>query len=171
MALTVVAVIVLSALAGFVWGRRLWAEVAPGWPGGGYGFAVTTGLLTPPAVAAVVVPLKRANWRKEKARSLGWAAAALPGVALSFVILLVTFSATRPKRRRRGPECYDPGQACWVQEQYPYIWLVGLAAAVLCTALGGWIAYRYAQRRKHRLTPPESAAPSGPPRPDRPTCT
>ncbi|MEV0257654.1 hypothetical protein AB0H82_25775 [Streptomyces sp. NPDC050732] len=169
--LTVTVVIVLFALADMAWGATLWGEVAPAWPGGGYGFAITIGLLAPPAAAGIIAPLMRANWRKEKARSLALALAALPGVALSCLLLLLCFGASRPKRRRRGPECYDHGQPCWIHEQYPYLWAPGIAAALLSAGLGCWLAYRYAARRRARLTSPGTAAPSDPPRPGRPTCT
>ncbi|WP_055551200.1 hypothetical protein, partial [Streptomyces kanamyceticus] len=130
--LAVLGAVVLFGLADLAWGATLWGDVAPGRPGGGYGFAVTIGLLAPPAVAAIVVPLKGADWRRETVRSLGRAAAALPGTALTCLLLLLCFGATRPKRRRRGPECFAHGEPCWVHEQYPYLWLAGIAAALLC---------------------------------------
>lgn len=30
-----------------VWGPDIWSGIAPGWPGGGYGFAVSAGVLLP----------------------------------------------------------------------------------------------------------------------------
>lgn len=159
MFLAVLTVVALFALADLAWGETLWGEVAPDWPGGGYGFAITIGLLAPPAVAAVIAPLTRANWKKETARSIGWAAAALPGVALTSLLLLLCFGATRPKRRRRGPECFAHGEPCWIHEQYPYLWLPGLAAAVLCAVVGGWLVHLYLKRRRAALTAPATAAP------------
>ncbi|MFF1377072.1 hypothetical protein [Streptomyces sp. NPDC058308] len=159
MCLTVLVVMALFALAGMAWNATLWGEVAPAWPGGGYGFAVTIGLLVPPAAAAIIVPLSRANWKKEPLRSTGWAVTALPGVALSCLLLLLTFGATRPKHRRRGPGCFAHGEACWVHEQYPYLWAPGIAAAVLCAAVGGRLAYLYIRRRRARRTPPEPSSP------------
>ncbi|MEU6995613.1 hypothetical protein ABZ953_33775 [Streptomyces sp. NPDC046465] len=180
MFLAVLGVTVLFGLADLAWGTTLWGEIAPAWPGGGYGFAVTIGLLSPPALAGVIAPLVRAKRKQQPLRSIGWALAALPGVALSCLLLLLNFGATRPKRRRRGPECFAHGEPCWIHEQYPYLWAPGIAA-VLCAALGGWLAHLYVKKRRARgtppeltapeLTPPQSAAPSGPPLPDRPTCT
>ncbi|MEU5771691.1 hypothetical protein ABZ819_00100 [Streptomyces venezuelae] len=159
MFLAVLAVVVLFALADLAWGETLWGDVAPGWPGGGYGFAISIGLLAPPAVAAIVVPLMRANWKKEPLRSAGLAVAALPGVALTCLLLLLCFGATRPKRRRRGPECFAHGEPCWVHEQYPYLWLPGVAAAVFCAVAGGWLVHLYVRRRRAALTSPGTAAP------------
>ncbi|MET7357668.1 hypothetical protein ABZS76_04390 [Streptomyces sp. NPDC005562] len=157
--LTVLVVAVLFALADMAWGATLWGEVAPAWPGGGYGFAITVGLLVPPAVAGIVAPLSRANWKKEPLRSTGWAAAALPGTALTCLLLLLNFAAVRPKRRRRGPECFAHGEPCWVHEQYPYLWAPGIAAAVLCAGIGGWLVLVYVRKRRARLTRAQPASP------------
>ncbi|MEV7195315.1 hypothetical protein AB0N81_26445 [Streptomyces sp. NPDC093510] len=160
MTLLVLAVVVLFVLADMAWGETLWGELAPAWPGGGYGFAITVGLLVPPAVAAIVAPLMRADWKKEKARSLAWTAAALPGVALTCLLVLTSLSAARPKRRRRGPSCYSQGEPCWVHEQYPYLWLPGIAAAVLSLAAGGWLFHVYVKRRRAAPTPPAPTPPT-----------
>ncbi|WP_328342162.1 hypothetical protein OG873_25000 [Streptomyces violaceus] len=61
------------------WGHGLWGEVAPAWPGGGYGFAATVGALVPLVFLAWVAPLTRMNPKKSKPRSLAWAAASLLG--------------------------------------------------------------------------------------------
>ncbi|MFI1681243.1 hypothetical protein [Streptomyces sp. NPDC020607] len=161
MFLAVLAVVVLFGLANLAWGDTLWGEVAPAWPGGGYGFAITIGLLAPPAVAAIVVPLSRANWKKERLRASGRAAAALPGVALTCLLLLLCFGATRPKRRRRGPECFAHGEPCWIHEQYPYLWLPGVAAAVFCAVAGGRLVHLYLKRRRAALTEPGTDNPAG----------
>ncbi|MEU2585816.1 hypothetical protein ABZ612_23230 [Streptomyces avermitilis] len=142
-ALAVAALLVGFAVADRAWGPDIWRSTAPGWPGGGYGFAATVGVLLPWAAAAAITSFSQVNWRRNRARSLGWSASALAGATLSALLLLVVFAAFRPKKRHRGYDCYREGGACWVHTQYPYVWAVGLAATVAGTALliGGLFAY------------------------------
>ncbi|MGX5184702.1 hypothetical protein ACWKT5_18220 [Streptomyces avermitilis] len=142
-ALAVAALLIGFAVADRAWGPDIWRGTAPGWPGGGYGFAATVGVLLPWAAAAALTSFGRVNWRRSRARSLGWSASALAGAALSALLLLVVFAAFVPKKRHRGYDCYREGGPCWVHTQYPYVWAVGLAATVTGTALlvGGLAAY------------------------------
>ncbi|WP_406332122.1 hypothetical protein [Streptomyces sp. NBC_00203] len=134
---------VLSIIGAFVsfgfttetWGPDLWGDIAPGWPGGGYGFAVTVGTALPLAVAAAITPLLRMNWKKSRARSLARVAATVPGLAAILFCLIVVFASGRPIRRSRHPGCWRRGNPCWIHDQYPYIWAVGLAATVAAAAL------------------------------------
>ncbi|MFE0175298.1 hypothetical protein ACFWZ2_23555 [Streptomyces sp. NPDC059002] len=144
--LAVLATVAVFALADMAWGETLWGDLAPAWPGGGYGFSVTTGLLAPPAVVAIAAPLKGIDWKADKARSLARAAAALPGAALSCLLLLICLGAFRP-RRNRDFDCYSHGEPCWVHEQYPYLGLPGTAALV-GSAVGCWLVHRYVRRRR-----------------------
>jgi len=144
-ALIVVLVAAIGALT-FVeraWGDEIWGDVAPAWPGGPYGLAATTGVLVPLAVAHLVVTLTRVKWPQDKAGSLGWIGASLPGAALTALLLVVAFAAKKPKRFS-GFGCYTEGGACRLQAEYPYIWGVGWGA-VLATAavlVGGRVVYR-----------------------------
>ena len=127
--------IVGLALADWAWGHGIWGDLAPGWPGGGYGFALTVGVLLPLAAAAAIAPLTRMNWKRSKARSLARAAAALPGTAASALFLVVIGASWKPKPGHRDAGCHREGGPCWVHEQYPYVWAVGLAATLAVTAL------------------------------------
>ncbi|MFI5687679.1 hypothetical protein [Streptomyces sp. NPDC051636] len=136
MILAAVALVVPLAMAEESWGGRVWGEVAPGWPGGAYVFAVTVGAVVPLALAAFITPLTRMKWKASKVRSLAWAAAALPGFAACWLLSLVILETTRPRRRRHwDSECYSRGHSCWVHEHYPWIWAVGLLATLVTAAL------------------------------------
>ncbi|MFK4067629.1 hypothetical protein [Streptomyces sp. NPDC029674] len=153
------------------WAGQMWHELAPDWPGGGYGFAATTGLFLPLAGAWMIAALFRTNWRKEKARSVLWAVVALPGACGALMAMAIAAQTIRPKHSRRHGSCSAAGEYCWVSSNYPYVWVVGLTATVLGVAgvLGAYDLRN--MRRRRRLTAPETAAPSDPPPPDRPTCT
>lgn len=77
----------------------------------------------------------------------------LPGAAAAFPALVVIARALRPKPRRRGYGCYSEGAPCWVHEQYPYVWAVGLGATVVAAALLVPVLVAYARRHKERTTP------------------
>ncbi|NGO12189.1 hypothetical protein G5C60_32435 [Streptomyces sp. HC44] len=139
------------------WGPTIWGDIAPDWPGGGYGFAGTAGGLGALAVAAMIAPLTRMRWKKSKARSLAWAAASLPGLAASMLFLVVIFGAWRPKKRNRSYSCSSEGGPCWVHEQYPYVWAVGLAATLVAVALVTVLVKLQATRTR---TTSDSAEPS-----------
>jgi hypothetical protein len=133
--LTFVAALVTLAIAEETWGPTIWGDIAPGWPGGGYAFTGSVGAAVPLALAALIAPLTRMNWKKSKARSLTWAAASLPGLAACTLFLFVILATWRPKRRRDWDyECYSKGGSCWVHAQYPYVWAVGLAATLFLAA-------------------------------------
>lgn len=176
-ALIVVLVAAIGALT-FVeraWGDEIWGDVAPAWPGGPYGLAATTGVLVPLAVAHLVVTLTRVKWPQDKAGSLGWIGASLPGAALTALLLVVAFAAKKPKRLS-GFSCYEEGGACRLQDEYPYIWGVGWGAVLVTAAVlaGGRVVYR---RRVAAASDADSSArpvtrrsTSGPPDPPRPRC-
>ncbi|MFJ3337452.1 hypothetical protein [Streptomyces sp. NPDC086766] len=118
------------------YGRDIWGGLAPAWPGGGYAFAATVGALVPVALGSVIAALVRTNWRESKARSLGWVAAALPGLAACWVFGIVIGSTTRPKHRRDWDAgCYARGGGCWVHAHYPFVWAVGLVTTLAVGAL------------------------------------
>ncbi|MFG2195452.1 hypothetical protein [Streptomyces sp. NPDC048639] len=126
--------IVAFAVAVAEWGAALWADVAPGWPGGGYGFAVTAGALLPVSATATGIALFRVSRRTPKARSAAFAAAALASGSVTLVTVIVAFAALPPKRRRRIG-CYGPGEPCSVNLDHPYVWAVGLASTAVTIAL------------------------------------
>ncbi|MER5397741.1 hypothetical protein [Streptomyces sp. NPDC002599] len=133
--LAVTAAIVGFALAGMAWGSELWGDVAPAWPGGGYGFAAAVGAVLPIGLAAVIATLARMKWKTSPLRSLGWVVASLPGVAAFLLCAVVVFAAFRPKHRRDwNAGCYGRGNPCWVHVEYPWVWAVGLLSTVLVAA-------------------------------------
>jgi hypothetical protein len=157
--LTFVGGLVGLVISAQTWGPTIWGDIAPGWPGGGYGFAVTVGGLGALAVAAMIAPLTRMRWKKSKARSLAWAAASLPGLAASALFLVVIFGMWRPKRRRDWDgDCYSEGGPCWVHEQYPYVWAVGLAATLLAAV--ALVTVLVKLQATHTRTASDSAEPS-----------
>ncbi|WP_189190746.1 hypothetical protein [Streptomyces albiflavescens] len=127
-AVGVVTALVVGPLA---WAGELWREVTPHWPGGGYGFAVSAGLLFPFSLLLFGAPLTRVKWRTEKARSLPWIALSLPGAALAVIISAVAMQTWHPKRSNRYGFCSSAGEYCWISHRYPYVSLVGLAATVV----------------------------------------
>jgi hypothetical protein len=146
--LVVLALLVPMAMAEQAWGKEVWGELAPSWPGGAYGFAAVVGAVVPLAFAAFATPLARVNWKKSKPRSLAWAAAALPGLAACWLLAGVIFAYTRPKRRRDWDyDCYSQGGACWVHEQYPFLWAVGLVATLAVAAVLVTLLVRYDGRK------------------------
>ncbi|MGW3667102.1 hypothetical protein [Streptomyces sp. NPDC005141] len=132
--------VALVAIAGFAmtahaWGPELWGRVAPASPGGGYGFAAGVGALLPLGLAAVIATLTRMKWRASPLRSLGWVIASLPGVATCALWAQVVFAAARPKHRRDwNGSCHSKGEACWVHQEYPWVWAVGLLSTALVAA-------------------------------------
>lgn len=138
-------------LVGQAWGPDIWSGLAPRWPGDGYGFAATAGVLLPWAAAAAIMPLRGVNWRTPEQNWFTRGVTALSGTAASVAILVVFAGAFRPKRRHRGPDCYSEGAPCWVHEQNPYIWAVILGAVLVGVA----VLYGYVIKRR-----PNSAAPS-----------
>ncbi|MEU6555662.1 hypothetical protein ABZ915_36250 [Streptomyces sp. NPDC046915] len=153
MVLGVLAFIVPMAAADHSWGDRVWGEVAPGWPGGAYVFALMVGAVVPLALAAVIAPLSRMKWKVSRVRSLLWAAAALPGFAVCWLLSFVILGTSRPKHRRNwDSECYSTGHACWVHEQYPWIWAVGLLATLAMAALLIAALVRFTDRESRPAT-------------------
>jgi hypothetical protein len=131
------------------WGHRAWGGLAPAWPGGGYAFGATLGALLPLTFAALVAPLTRMKWRTGRLRSLAWAVAALPGLVAGWLVLGLIGATWRPKDRRDWDGvCDRRGGACWVHEQFPYLWGVGLAAAVAVTAVLVALIWRYGMREE-----------------------
>ncbi|MCF3123816.1 hypothetical protein IPZ68_29520 [Streptomyces arenae] len=153
------------------WAGEMWHALAPGWPGEGYGFAATAGLLLPVASALAIAPFTRVNWRKEKLRSALWTAAALPGAGAALLIASIAMQTIKPKRSHRHGTCSTTGEYCWISSNYPYVWCVGLAATVLAAAALLGLYDLYGKRRSARLTPPATTEPEDHPRPGLPTCT
>ncbi|MFE6159547.1 hypothetical protein ACFQ7F_11625 [Streptomyces sp. NPDC056486] len=136
-------------LGPYAWAGEMWRDLAPVWPGEGYGFAVTAGLLLPVAGALALLPLGRTDWKQQKARSAAWTAAALPGIGACVLILSIAMHTIRPKRSHRNGYCSDSGgEYCWVSLNYPYVWLVGLGATVLGAVAIGRLYGAYRTRRK-----------------------
>ncbi len=126
----------LPLIASSAWGRQVWGGLAPAWPGGGYGFAATVGATVPLAPAAMIAPLIRIGWSRSKAGVLGWAAAALPGLAWCEANVFVIDASFRPKFRSDwDASCYARGGSCWVNVHYPFIWAVGLVTTLTMSAV------------------------------------
>ncbi|MFF8940741.1 hypothetical protein ACF1A5_00410 [Streptomyces sp. NPDC014864] len=143
------------------YGRDVWGGLAPAWPGGGYAFAATVGALVPVALGSVIAALIRMNWRESKVRSLGWAAAALPGLAACWGLGIVIGSTTRPKHRRDWDAgCYARGGGCWVHAHYPFVWAVGLVTAL---AVGALLVALLVRLSKAKADSGEAAAESSSP--------
>ncbi|MFE2532865.1 hypothetical protein [Streptomyces sp. NPDC059371] len=147
--LTVAAAIIGFALTIMTLGTELWGSAAPAWPGGGYGFAAVVGAAGPLGLAAVIATLGRTRWKTNPLRSLGWVLASLPGVAASFVWVVVAFAGFRPKHRRDwNSGCYSRGKPCWVHVEYPWVWAVGLLSTVLATAVLFTVLFRIDKARR-----------------------
>ncbi|TLS41994.1 hypothetical protein FE633_33515 [Streptomyces montanus] len=153
------AVAVVFVLGPIAWAGELWREVAPGWPGEGYGFAVTVGAVLPVALVLMMRALWRmgAHWRRHRARALLFAGAALPGAAVAVMAVAVAMQSLRPKRSHRHGYCSSVGEYCWISTHYPYVWLVGLAGTVLSTLLLISL-YQVCEKRYGGKTPAEPSA-------------
>ncbi|MBR8643165.1 hypothetical protein KEF29_37160 [Streptomyces tuirus] len=152
------------------WGHDLWSDLAPTWPGGAYAFAATVGALVPLVFLLWVWPLTRMNWKKSKPRSLGWAAASLPGLAAGYVVAGVIMATTRPKRRRDWDSgCYSEGGSCWVHVHYPWLWAVGLVATLTVIVLLITLFVKYGGRSSP--TAPSTSEPEAGPTPRSPSGT
>lgn len=152
------------------WGHDLWGGLAPAWPGGAYAFTASVGVLVPLVFLAWVWPLTRMNWKKSKARSLGWVAASLPGLVAGYLVAGVIGSTIRPKRRRDwDSDCYSEGGPCWVHVHYPWLWVVGLVATLAAAALLITLFFRYGGRSS--ATAPSTSEPEDDPTPRSPTGT
>jgi hypothetical protein len=156
----VTAVTAVFVLGPFAWAGELWREVAPGWPGEGYGFAVTVGAVLPVALTLMMRALWRmgGHWRRHKARALLFAGAALPGAAVSLMAGAVAMQSIRPKRSHRHGYCSSRGEYCWISTHYPYVWLVGLAGTVMSTLLLITLYQAYEKRRDGKAPTEPSAA-------------
>ncbi|MFD5229949.1 hypothetical protein ACFWJ5_15715 [Streptomyces qaidamensis] len=165
-------VVLLIPLVAFdrYWGHDLWGDFAPAWPGGAYAFAGTVNALVPLVFLAWVAPLTRMNWKKSKPRSLAWAAASLPGLAVGYLVAGVIGTTVRPKRRRDWDyDCYSQGGACWVHVHYPWLWVVGLISTLAAAAL--LIALFVKLSRKAPPTEPSTSGPAAAPTPRSPSGT
>lgn len=151
-ALGIIVALVLGPLA---WAGDLWHEVAPDWPGGGYGFAVTAGLLLPVSLPLFGIPLARVNWKRSRVRSLRWIALSLPGAALAVLVSAVAMQTWHPTRRSSG-SCSST-EYCWISGRYPYVSLVGLAATLVGSALLFTAYAAYDKRRRASGTKTASA--------------
>ncbi|MFF3460900.1 hypothetical protein [Streptomyces sp. NPDC002619] len=151
--LSALAFIVPMALADETWGDTVWGDLAPAWPGGAYAFAGTVGALVPVSLAALIAPLSRMNWKKNKVRSAAWAAAGVPGFALGWVATVTIFATFRPKHTRDwDADCYSEGKACWVHVHYPWLWAVGLLGTLVTAARMIAVAARLANRTEAPAT-------------------
>jgi hypothetical protein len=138
------------------WAGDLWHEVAPDWPGGGYGFAVTAGLLFPVSLPLFGMPLTRVKWRQDKVRSLPWIALSLPGAASAVLISAIAMQTWHPTRRSGSGGCSSSSEHCWISGRYPYVSLVGLAATLVGSVL---LLAAYAAYDRRRRTS-DAGAPS-----------
>ncbi|QKW08461.1 hypothetical protein HUT18_20905 [Streptomyces sp. NA04227] len=115
-----------------------WHEVAPHWPGAGYGFALTVGGAWPLALTLAIWPLTRTNFKLRRARSVVLAATSVPGWAACVMLFALSMQTLRPKSRR-GRSCSDGDSSfsayCWVHAHAPYAWAVILLGFVLGAAL------------------------------------
>jgi hypothetical protein len=143
-----VGAVIALVVGPLAWAGDLWHEVAPDWPGGGYGFAVSAGLLLPVSLLLFAAPLTRVKWKTDKVRSLPWIALALPGAALAVIISAVALQTWHPKRSHRYGFCSSAGEYCWISGRYPYVSLVGLAATVVGAVLLTTAYGLYAKRRR-----------------------
>ncbi|WP_405916424.1 hypothetical protein [Streptomyces sp. NBC_00728] len=149
-ALVAVAAFGMTAAA---WGPGLWGQVAPAWPGGGYGFAVVVGAVLPLGLGTVIGTLSRMKWKARPLRSLGWVVTSLPGAAACFLWMLVVFTTGRPKHHRDwDSRCYRRGNPCWVHVEYPWVWAVGLLSTVLVAAALITVLIRIADARENAAT-------------------
>ncbi|MHC3474491.1 hypothetical protein ACYF6T_38165 [Streptomyces sp. 7R007] len=126
------AVILPVAAVAMTWGYDIWGDLAVSWPGGPYAFAGSVGAVAPLVFVAFAAPLARMEWKRSRIRSLGRAAASLPGLAVGYLVAGVIFSVVPSKHGFSG--CGSRGSPCWVQQNYPYVWIVGLLATVVMTA-------------------------------------
>jgi hypothetical protein len=152
-----------------VWGREIWSDLAPDWPGGAYVFAACVGVLVPVAFGLFVTPLVFLNWKEHPLRSLALLAGALPGLALGWLVAAVIFAYTRPKRRGDwDAACYSRGGPCWAHQEYPYLWAVGLLSTLAVVALLiGWFALYVRRNGGKSPAAAETAEPAGPAEPAR----
>ncbi|MEV0981308.1 hypothetical protein [Streptomyces sp. NPDC049915] len=119
-----------------VWGRDIWAGLAPAWPGGAYAFAGCVGALVPPVFLAFVAPLTRMDWKKSRLTALARVLAALPGLAGGWLLAGIIAATLRPRHRRDwNGSCHARGGPCWVHDAYPFLWAVGTAATLAVVAL------------------------------------
>ncbi|WPO72141.1 hypothetical protein [Streptomyces sp. KN37] len=125
-----------------------------GGPAEGTASRRSAGFLLPIAGGLAIVPLFRTGWRRRKPRSALWTVAALPGAGAALLLVSLAMETVRPRRGHRSSAWRRPSCAC-----------------IFFKAVAGWLYDVRAQWRERLLTPPEPAAPSDPPRPDRPTCT
>ncbi|MFF3884561.1 hypothetical protein [Streptomyces sp. NPDC001914] len=147
--LAVAAALIGFALTVMTLGTDLWGSAAPAWPGGGYGFAAVVGAAGPLGLATVIAALSRTRWKTNPLRSLGRVLASLPGVAASFVWVVVVFAGFRPRHRRDwGSGCHSRGNPCWVHVEYPWVWAVGLLSTVLATAVLFTVLFRIDKARR-----------------------
>ncbi|MCT7352115.1 hypothetical protein N4P33_07995 [Streptomyces sp. 15-116A] len=142
------------------WAHTVWGSVAPAWPGGAYAFAASVGALAPLVLVAFAAPLYRMNWKKSRVRSLAWAVASLPGLAGCYLVTGFIFSATfRPKRRSDwDADCYREGGTCWVHEEYPFLWAVGLATTLAVIVLLISLGMKYGGKERSDAGSSEPAA-------------
>ncbi|WP_432093518.1 hypothetical protein [Streptomyces sp. bgisy100] len=122
-------------VAALVVGESAWGDIAPHWPGGGYGFAVTVGLLLPCSLTAAAIAAAKAasRWKTERLRALTWATGAAAcggGTVLSCMLALTAL----PPKRRHATRATGIGESGWVNEQWPGIWAAGLGTTILCVA-------------------------------------
>ncbi|WP_316758769.1 hypothetical protein [Streptomyces herbicida] len=132
--LLAVAIVGLAALTR-LWGPRIWTGLAPAWPDGGDGFAVTAGVVLPWTAAAAILPLCRIDWDQPGRRWMVRFAQSVPGTVSAAAVLVVLMGAHRSERGHRGPSCFRAGGPCWVHQQYPHIGLVVLGAVAGSGAL------------------------------------
>lgn len=116
-------------------GDRIWRAAAPGWPGGGYGFAATLGFVFVTGWVAVMQSYSAVRTGRHPDRT-GWLSAltvlAFPIAALSTVALV----ALLPGRNGRLLGSLGQENPTWVEEHLQVCWAIpaGLAAGGLLVA-------------------------------------
>ncbi|MEU6737155.1 hypothetical protein ABZ929_28820 [Streptomyces physcomitrii] len=135
-----------------------WREVAPHWPGGGYGFTVSAGLLSPLAPSLAAWALFGTDFKRHRARSVGLVALSLPAVAATVMFFAIAAQSWPPKGRRSSCGAYDT--YCWIDAHYPWAWLVGGSSAVLGMYLFGQVGglWRRTRGRLAKTTGPAAEA-------------
>ncbi|MCP9211381.1 hypothetical protein [Streptomyces cucumeris] len=118
----------------------IWRDLAPRWPGGGYGFAASAGFVLFPAVAGVVVGLGTLSedvrgWRRSRrphhiARAAGHGVLAAASGLLGALGLVVVTTTLNGKGGARSD-----GLSVFLRREYPFIGYVALGGIVALLAV------------------------------------
>lgn len=116
---------VVPAIGSALGGTGLWRWARDSFPGGGFGFAVAVGALSPVAFAAGAIPAGTVSRAAGKAGPALGAAAAVPSLALLMPLGTARVELMGPGRRHHGR---TGGWAC---EHCAWIWAVAPPAALV----------------------------------------